>query len=45
VALEVGEIVGMTCEGKPGHLRQVLGTLIAENLGSGIGGEGQPSDQ
>ena len=40
LALEVGEIVGLTCEGQVGQLKEVLGQLVAEKHGRGIGGEG-----
>ena len=40
LALEVGEIVGMTCEGQTGQLKKVMGKLVAENHGRGIGGVG-----
>ena len=39
-ALEVGEIVGMTCEGQTGLLKEFMGQLVAENLGRGTGGVG-----
>jgi hypothetical protein len=39
LALEVGEIVGRTCEGQSGQLKEVIGKLVAENHGRGIGGE------
>jgi hypothetical protein len=39
LALDVGEIVGMTCDGQPGQLKKVLGKIVAENHGRGIGGE------
>jgi hypothetical protein len=39
LALEVGGIVGMTCDGQVGHLKEVLGQLVAEKHGRDIGGE------
>jgi hypothetical protein len=39
LALEVGGIVGMTCDGQVGHLKEVLGQLVAKKHGRGIGGE------
>jgi hypothetical protein len=39
LALEDGEIMGMTCKGQPGLLKEVLGKIIAEKHGRGIGGE------
>jgi hypothetical protein len=38
-ALEVGEVEGMTCEGQTDQLKEVLGKIVAENHGRGIGGE------
>jgi hypothetical protein len=39
LTLEVGGIVGMTCDGQVGHLKEVLGQLVAEKHERGIGGE------
>jgi hypothetical protein len=39
LALKDGVIMGMTCEGKFGQLKEVLGSIIAENHGRGFGGE------
>jgi hypothetical protein len=39
LALKDGEIMGLTCEGKIGQLKEVLGSIIAENHGRGFGGE------
>jgi hypothetical protein len=39
LTLEVGGIAGMTCDGQVGHLKEVLGQLVAEKHGKGIGGE------
>jgi hypothetical protein len=38
LALEVGGIVGMTCDGQVGHLKEVLGQLVAEKHGRDFGG-------
>ena len=40
LALKVGEIVGMTCEGQTGQLNEVMGKLFAENRGRGTEGVG-----
>ena len=40
LALEVGEIVGMTCEGQTGQLKEVMQKLVAENHGRGAGDVG-----
>jgi hypothetical protein len=39
LALEDGEIMGMTSDGQPGQLKEILGKIIAGDLGRGIGGE------
>jgi hypothetical protein len=36
--LEVGGITGMTCDGKVGQLKEVMGKLVAEKQGRGMGG-------
>jgi hypothetical protein len=38
-ALVVGEVVGMTCDGQPGLLKEFLGSIVSENLGRGFRGE------
>ncbi|KAE8125075.1 hypothetical protein FH972_019912 [Carpinus fangiana] len=37
LAMEDGEIMGMTCEGNSGQLKEMLGQIIAENHGRGVG--------
>ena len=39
LAMEVGVIVGLSCEGQIGKLEEVLGQLVAEKPAKGIGGE------
>jgi hypothetical protein len=34
--LDVGEIMGMTCDGKVGKLKEVMGKLVAEKQGRGL---------
>jgi hypothetical protein len=38
-ALVVGEVMGMTCEGKTGLLKKFLGQIVVENLGRSAGDE------
>jgi hypothetical protein len=38
-ALVVSEVVGMTCDGQPGLLKEFMGSIVAENLSRGVGGE------
>jgi hypothetical protein len=37
--LKVGGFTGMTCDGQVGQLKEVMGKLLAEKQGSGMGGE------
>jgi hypothetical protein len=37
--LEVGEIMGLTCDGQVGQLKEVMGKLVDEKQGRGMGGE------
>jgi hypothetical protein len=37
--LEVGGIMGLTCDGQVGQLKEVMGKLVAEKKGRGLGGE------
>jgi hypothetical protein len=38
-ALLVGNVVGMTCDGQPGLLKEFMGKIVAENHSRGTGGE------